>query len=507
MRIRGTDQDDTLMGTSRADVIRALAGNDTIRGGGGRDEVYGGDGNDTIFVQASGSTNYGEGGDDSFLVEANAGKQSYATQIFGGDGTDVFDRSALPASSPFANESWTFSQAGITVGDFILNDIETLRASAARNVFSFSDYTRPLTIYGNVADDFFYMPSAGSTAYGGDGNDSFRFETNGSVMLGGKGNDLFTFEGFNLSDFTINGGLGVDTVEVYYASKIDLASGQLDANYSHGKIVGVENVTVLSNGENGTGITVYGSADDNTIAYYQSSVQVNFYGRDGDDVLRGSAGSDVLDGGAGDDTLIGGGGTDSLYGGEGIDTVDYSIPGNSIVAQLTDRGIGTIIIQGQTRNYVTDVENVTGSWTADTITGNRANNVLSGAGGNDVLNGKAGDDTLIVYNGATRLTGGTGADVFQFGLGGNDVDLITDFSKAEGDKIALTCDANTVLDGAQHFRRFIGEGEFTGHAGEVRFDHIGKATFVYADTNGDAAADFPIKLTGSVALEAGDFIF
>ena len=62
----------------------------------------------------------------------------------------------------------------------------------------------------------------------------------------------------------------------------------------------------------------------------------------------------------------------------------------------------------------------------DTIQGNSANNVLEGQNGNDTLNGRGGNDTLV---------GGAGGDTFVVGLGG---DNITDFNRAQGDKIDLT---------------------------------------------------------------------
>ncbi len=102
------------------------------------------------------------------------------------------------------------------------------------------------------------------------------------------------------------------------------------------------------------------------------------YGDAGNDILFGQGGNDLLDGGAGNDVLYGGHGNDTLYGGAG----------------------------------------------------------------NDILNGGAGNDTLYGGLGNDILTGGAGADLFVWNKG--DVvagsvakDIITDFSKAEGDKLDL----------------------------------------------------------------------
>ncbi len=75
-------------------------------------------------------------------------------------------------------------------------------------------------------------------------------------------------------------------------------------------------------------------------------------------------------------------------------------------------------------------------------------------------------------------------------------DVITDFSKADHEKIQLNLvDADTATAGDQAFS-FIGAGAFTGTAGELRYKVIAGDTWISADTNGDGAADWYIGLTG-----------
>src|SRR5687768_8353013 len=51
MAIRnGTEDNDTLIGTTGVDTIRGFGGNDTIYGRGGKDDIDAGDGNDTVYV-------------------------------------------------------------------------------------------------------------------------------------------------------------------------------------------------------------------------------------------------------------------------------------------------------------------------------------------------------------------------------------------------------------------------------------------------------------------------
>ena len=109
------------------------------------------------------------------------------------------------------------------------------------------------------------------------------------------------------------------------------------------------------------------------------------WGQDGDDILIGEAGADFLRGRAGNDTLYGGAGNDTLYG--GFFNLDFEDSGND---------------------------------------------VLYGGDGNDSLQG--GDRGDI-------FTGGDGADTFDLKLKysyfDSLIDIITDFSHDQGDKIEI----------------------------------------------------------------------
>ena len=110
----------------------------------------------------------------------------------------------------------------------------------------------------------------------------------------------------------------------------------------------------------------------------------------------------------------------------------------------------------------------------DTLQGNAGNDTLIGGTGEDVLIGGSGDDVLIGGPDEDSLTGGAGADVFRFlseydikvpdsddwqeenGLlvpdDLDDLDVITDFNRSEGDRIDLSAiDADVVAAGNQAF--------------------------------------------------------
>jgi hypothetical protein len=84
--------------------------------------------------------------------------------------------------------------------------------------------------------------------------------------------------------------------------------------------------------------------------------------------------------------------------------------------------------------------------------------------------------------------------------------MIGDFSALAGDLLGLGgIDANTAVGGDQMFS-FIGAAAFSGVAGQLRAQVGGGATVVSGDVNGDSAADFAIRLTGSHALTGSNFI-
>lgn len=114
----------------------------------------------------------------------------------------------------------------------------------------------------------------------------------------------------------------------------------------------------------------------------------------GGETLQAGDGGETLGGGAGDDSLMGGAGGDLLLGGAGADTLD-------------------------------------GGGARD--------------GEADLLDGGAGDDWLnLGVN--TIAFGGQGADVFNLtGVGGQTVNVITDFSVEDGDKIVFNGARPTVL--------------------------------------------------------------
>ncbi|WP_156424974.1 calcium-binding protein [Novosphingobium fuchskuhlense] len=267
---------------------------------------------------------------------------------------------------------------------------------------------------------------------------------------------------------TAVGGEGIDTLDFRATSGIVMALDGSRANSGVAKgdvYAGFERILGSLTGAN----TLIGDSSGNQLT-----------GGDLADTLHGKDGADTLNSGAGDDTIS---------GGDGIDTISGDI-GNDILNG--DGGDGN--------------DSLTGSFGNDMLNGDVGDDTLDGSNGNDTLSGGAGLDILVGGLGDDTMTGGTGADIFRFSVAQGIKDMITDFSRTQGDKIDLSAiDANTVLAGDQAFT-FINKQLFHGVAGELRFTTASGVTAISGDTDGDGVADFTINLLNFATPVAADFV-
>ena len=146
----------------------------------------------------------------------------------------------------------------------------------------------------------------------------------------------------------------------------------------------------------------------------------------------------------------------------------------------------------------------------DLVFGRDGHDTIQGMAGDDELHGEGGNDTLVGGGGADRLVGGTGKDQFTFNALSESTaashDLITDFSRSQGDKISLSAiDANSLAGNNQAFT-FIGSSAFSNVAGQLRYETSSGVTTIFGDVNGDGVADLQIQLSGTIALISSDFI-
>lgn len=266
-------------------------------------------------------------------------------------------------------------------------------------------------------------------------------------------------------------------------------------------------------------------------------------GTSGNDNLKvAKDGYSYLDGGAGNDILNGGANTNHLVGGAGDDI--YKVNGTGdVVIEDANKGSDTVYSYIDSYTLTDNVENlrlmgdgqigngnaldnvIRGSEGGDTIHGMAGDDKISGLGGNDTIYGDDGADTIYgnegndtIYGGAgdDRIEGGAGTDTLYGGAGSDififrdgDLDgttakapeVIGDFDIAAGERLNLSfIDANSNTSTNDTFS-FIGTANFTGKAGQLRYEVSGGNTIVTGDTNGDGVADFHLKLLGVTNFE------
>lgn len=200
-----------------------------------------------------------------------------------------------------------------------------------------------------------------------------------------------------------------------------------------------------------------------------------------------------------------------MTGGRGNDTYLVDNLGDRIVEELdggSDSVLATIdfvLGEGVENLTLLGAEHLSG-------TGSASDNRINGNDGNNALHGGSGADSLFGGLGADQLFGGPGADLFIFrsvdesGIDAVDRDIVKYFYRGQGDRIDLRLiDANISLAGDQRFR-LVGEDDFTGSAGELRYMRGQKVTTISGDVDGDGLADFSIDLGVRLALVEGDFL-
>jgi Ca2+-binding RTX toxin-like protein len=307
----------------------------------------------------------------------------------------------------------------------------------------------------------------------------------------------------------------------------------------------------------------YGMDDDDSAA---PNTGMTLYGSVRDDALVGGIGGTRILGGDGNDTLTGGDGKDTLVGGrsEGaaggtsiISLAAYSDLLDGEGARFEVLVNGDVVGKGEAgaggkENWDFDrfsfsfdtpaqFQSVKIVFTNDDSSGNKDRNLyvteiaVNGetidlaeadndqepntgalyANGSFTLDltpyeaqltpSEADNDTLAGGLGADRLSGGVGKDIFLF-VSVDEVfgDVITDF--VSGDDIvnldAIDADEDAV--GGQDFT-WRGDQGLSGAAGDLAYRFKRDMTLVSGDTDGDGVADFTLRLTGKLTLQATDF--
>ena len=359
----GSDDGDTVNGTSGANRLEGLNGDDDLSGGAGNDTLLGGDGDD--ILSGGGGTDVIDGGDGSDTNSfANIGAAVTVNLAADGSGT-----------AEYGNIREAFLNIENITGS--ANDDTIIATGAAAN-----------TIDGGAGDDF--IAGGGGTDFldGGDGNDTNSFQGIGADVIADLGSGSAAYQPAP----------GVTVFENF--SNFE----NLDGSANNDQLFGDGAANVL-NGNDGNDLLAGRGGND------------VLEGGLGDDILRGGGGSDTIDGGEGIDTVdfsdIGVGVDVNLRTGEG----SYEVNGNLV----EDRIENVENITGSAQ-----ADRLEGDSDDNLIAGGAGDDVILGGGGNDILRGDAvGDGEAITVRVTNTLgEGGTFLTPLWFGFhDGSDFDL------------------------------------------------------------------------------------
>jgi Ca2+-binding RTX toxin-like protein len=407
-RIIGSDYNDYLLGNASAQYINGGKGSDLIGAGGGGDTIDGGTtGADVSFDWLS----YGAaGGSISVNLGAHTGSGLTSLQnidgVIGGNFNDTL--TGGDATNQWFNGDkfeWFQGNAGNDSIDGGRGTIATMtEATREYNIARYAGAT------GSVTVDL----AAGTASDGLSGTDTLVGingawgSSNADTLNGGNATfDLVeVFEGNGGND-SINGGSGLD-IAMYRSAT---AAVTVDLGNSTATADGLGGTDILHNIEGVVGSdfadSLTGSSGDNV-----------FQGRKGNDTLNGAGGNDTADyhgdENANSDQL---GVVVNLGGATGPSTwqgVAYNVAGST-----AQDGWGNT-------DTLTSIENIRGSIYNDVLIGDGNANTITGGSGSDKIDGGLGTD-IAVYTGNKALYTVTdqGAGVWTVQGDGGATDTLT----------------------------------------------------------------------------------
>jgi Ca2+-binding RTX toxin-like protein len=472
--ITGDSLADNLNGDEGNDTIKGEAGNDSMRGGLGADSLIGGNGNDSyLYFRGDGiDTIYDTGlATDSDNITITNYASTAATYTRAGNSSDfminftgvttdsILVRQGLEGGSDTL-EQVIFASGGSRSIAQIRTDVLTKQATTGNDTIIGIDGVAN-TISGNAGNDSITGDSLADVLNGDAGNDTLKGSSGDDILRGGIGSD------------SMEGGTGNDS---YQYTNLDGADVILD----RGSSSDVDTITITGYTNTSAIYNRAGNSDDFTI---------NFTGGGADiiTVQRGlEAGSNTVE-----QIIFASGGSRTIAEIRADVLSKQITTGNDVITAFT--GVASTINGGAGN------DSVTGSNQADSLLGDAGNDSLIGGIGNDTLTGGVGVDVL---------TGGSSGDRFVFNRGdtatGTNTDSITDFSRAQGDKIAL-------LGYGLSASGFIGAGAMTS-GGAIEFGYIKVAaenyTLIRIDADNNGVSDQEIRLTAiQLDLVASDFQF
>ncbi|MGE7962224.1 M10 family metallopeptidase C-terminal domain-containing protein [Pseudomonas sp. NPDC089918] len=299
-----------ISGTQQADTLVGSSGNDTLDGKLGADTMTGGDGND-IYVVDNASDR---------VVETNTSTSQIDTVQ--------------------ASVSWTL---GANLENLVLTGVSAINGTGNE---------RHNFITGNAANNVLNGAAGDDSMSGGDGNDTYYvdnaddtvIEINSNAAPGGVDSVHSSLAAYTLSN----------NVEHLYIDSAGAANGTgnaldntLFAGAGNNVLDGRDGNDTVSFERALSGVTVNlsTSAQQNTVSSGLDTLKFveNLTGSAYADSLSGNSAANVLNGGAGNDTLVGGSGNDRLIGGAGTDNLTAGTGADTYAfGALSDMGIGAL---------------------------------------------------------------------------------------------------------------------------------------------------------------------
>jgi Ca2+-binding RTX toxin-like protein len=344
------------------------------------------------------------------------------------------------------------------------------------------------TLLGGVAQDVLTGGSGDDSLLGEAGSDQLRPATGEDSAFGGDGNDTILVtdtggNGFQPEADLLDGGTGTDMLRI--------SSATSSAVYLTGAtITGIETLRVEA------------GYPWLTPAQFAAFTRVELGSAAGTLTTIGIKGNGTVNLNLPDMPLLTSAGLTVLLATDGTPGTAFTVHGRDLGTYVNDSVFGSMgndNIRGYGGN-----DSLDGSVGNDTLAGGSGNDQLRGGDDDDTVWGSTGADTLEGGSGIDTLTGGDAADRFRFtnqdlGYQGQ-TDRITDFARAQGDKIDLSgIDANAALAGDQAFSAptvLLG-GASPPPAGSLRYEVKRDHVLLSLYTDSDAAADFFIRVNGT----------
>jgi Ca2+-binding RTX toxin-like protein len=466
---------ENLIGGSGNDILLGNALNNTFKGGKGNDGLYGGAGND--LLNGEDGDDYLQGGlffsqpiigrNDIFTVNDNGwtNQNSYPRQLadVNGDGRDdivafgQFDvwvalgNNNGTFGNPFVArpDIFTTTDGGWTSQDLYPRQVADVNGDGRADIVGFGQFDVWVSLgnsNGTFGNPFVARPDMFTTTDGGwTSQNSYPRQL---ADVNGDGRDDIV--GFGLDNVyvslgNINGTFGNPLVGIQahftsnhtWTSQNSYPRQLADVNGDgRADIVGfgLDNVYVSLGNSNGT----FSNPLVGIQAHFTSNhtwTSQNSYPRQLADV-NGDGRADIVGFGK-DYVYVSLGNSQGKFGTPFVDIYAHYTQNHTWTSQNTfPRQLGDINGDRYADIVGFGLDNVYVSL-GSTIGGN-GNDTLIGGNGNDFLIAGSSNDTLIGGGDNDTLTGGGGADHFTFNSPTEGIDQITDFIKAQGDKIAVS---------------------------------------------------------------------